>query len=139
MFDVVSMYKSFSALLPWLIGAILLVSVWGFFWVSGWAIVVDETQGVQTAVITNSGGAEQKLHRLWNGFFYTIPQMDGVIEVRCADGTRKQWGYVPPISIRNCGSSGKRLAKGWLVEIDPPLGGFYCHASCRFMGSRLNL
>jgi hypothetical protein len=74
--------------------AILLLSVAAFFWLSGSVVVIDETRGVQTAVITNSGGSEQELHRLWSGFFYAIPRMEGTIEVRCIDGTRKQWGYV---------------------------------------------
>jgi hypothetical protein len=53
-----------------MIGAALLLLGSAFFWFSGSAIVVDETRGVQTAVITNDGGAEQKLYRLWSGFFY---------------------------------------------------------------------
>jgi hypothetical protein len=61
--------------------AILLLSVAAFFWLSGSVVVIDETRGVQTAVITNSGGSEQELHRLWSGFFYAIPRMEGTIEV----------------------------------------------------------
>ena len=84
----------FTGPLPWMIGAALLLLASAFFWFSGSAIVVDETRGVETAVITNGGGAEQKLYRLWSGFFFTIPQLEGTIEIRCKNGVRKQWGYV---------------------------------------------
>lgn len=83
---------------PWMIGGsalfILIVGIYGFFWLAGSAIVVDETGGVESAVITNSGGTEQKLTRWWNGYFYTIPEMEGTIEVRCFNGKREQRGYV---------------------------------------------
>lgn len=60
---------------------------------AGSAVVVDETDGVVSAVIT-TGSEEQPLTRLWSGYFYAIPQMEGTIEVRCRDGSRKRWGYV---------------------------------------------
>ncbi len=88
------MRKLLSRPLLWLIGAILLVSASFFFWISGSVIVIDETQGVQSVVVTNNRGTEQKLYELWGGFFYTIPQMEGTIEVHCQDGTRKHGGYV---------------------------------------------
>ena len=66
-----------------------------FWWLAGSAVVVDETNGVESAYITtSSGGSEQPLHKLWSGYFYAIPQLEGTIEVRCRDGTRKGWGYV---------------------------------------------
>lgn len=83
-----------SGPLPWLIGTIGLIVVAAFLWIAGSAIVIDETGGVKTAVVTNSDGAEQKLHRLWKGYFWAIPQLEGTIEVRCINGVRKQWGYV---------------------------------------------
>jgi len=52
------------------------------------------TGGVETAVVTNGGGADQKLHQLWKGYFYAMPQLEGTIEVRCGNGLRKQAGYV---------------------------------------------
>ncbi|TCK31496.1 hypothetical protein EV667_1606 [Ancylobacter aquaticus] len=80
-------------LLLGLTGATLFLLVWAFLWISGWVIVIDETDGVETAVITNSTGAEQKLFRLWRGLFYTIPKMEGTIEVRCYNGARLRQGY----------------------------------------------
>lgn len=82
--------------LAFLMGASVLalaafVYVW---WLAGSAVVVDETDGVESAFITTSNGREQPLHQLWSGYFYAIPRLEGTIEVRCRDGTRKSWGYV---------------------------------------------
>jgi hypothetical protein len=74
--------------------AILIPLVVGWFWLAGSAVVVDETGGVTSAVVTDDSGTEQPLHRLWNGYFYAIPKMEGTIEVRCRNGARKQAGYV---------------------------------------------
>ena len=79
---------------PWLISAATLALTVAFFWIAGSAVVVDQTGGVQTAVVINSGGTEQKLRRLWSGYFYAIPRVEGTIEVRCTNGGRKQMGYV---------------------------------------------
>jgi hypothetical protein len=56
-------------------------------------VVVDETGGVVSAVATN-GVSEQPLVRLWSGYFYAIPDLEGHFEIRCRDGSRKSWGYV---------------------------------------------
>lgn len=61
---------------------------------AGSAAVIDETRGVQSAVVINGYGKEQPLQRRWDGYFYAVPQIEGVIEVRCVNGIRKQWGYV---------------------------------------------
>ena len=66
----------------------------GYVWLAGSAVVIDETQSVASAVVTNNAGTEQRLYRLWGGYFYTIPDVEGTIELRCRDGSRKQWGYV---------------------------------------------
>lgn len=79
---------------PWLIGGAALLIVAAYFWLAGSAVVVDETHGVQSVVVTNNGGSEQKLYRLWNGYFYAIPSVEGAIEVRCSNGLRVQVGYV---------------------------------------------
>lgn len=60
---------------------------------AGSAIVIDETGGVMSAAIV-SGGEEQSLYRLWPGYFYAIPRLEGVIEIRCTEGARKRRGYV---------------------------------------------
>lgn len=65
-----------------------------YIWLAGSAVIVDETHGVESAFIVTSDGREQSLHRLWSGYFYAIPRVEGTIEVRCRDGSRKSWGYV---------------------------------------------
>lgn len=79
---------------PWLIGSFALLITAAYFWLVGSVVVVDETHGVQSAVVTNNGGDEQRLRRLWSGYFYAIPSVEGAIEVRCSNGVRKQIGYV---------------------------------------------
>lgn len=73
---------------------IIAVGTYGFFWVSGSAVVVDETGSVESAVIIDSDRTEQKLTHLWKGYFYTIPEIRGTIEVRCTNGKRERHGYV---------------------------------------------
>src|SRR4051794_15852450 len=67
----------------------------GFVYIqtAGSAVVVDETDGVVSAVVTN-GVSEQPLVRLWSGYFYAIPDLEGHIEIRCRNGLRMSWGYV---------------------------------------------
>ena len=77
-----------------LTGAGTLVSaVYIYIKLAGSAVVVDETDGVVSAVVTN-GTSEQRLVQLWHGYFYAIPDLEGHIEVRCRDGSRMSWGYV---------------------------------------------
>lgn len=78
----------------WLISLVLILIALGFFWISGSAIVIDETHEVKTAAIVDSTGNEQKLYRLWRGIFYTIPLMEGTFEIRCENGVQKRLGYV---------------------------------------------
>ncbi len=66
----------------------------GYIRLAGSAVVLDETKSVVSAFITTSDGRQQQLHRLWSGYFYAIPRLEGTIEVRCRDGSRKDWGYV---------------------------------------------
>jgi hypothetical protein len=79
----------------WLIGTLSLALL-GHLYLTfvGSAVVVDETGGVVSAVITDHDGREQPLSRLWDGYFYAIPDLEGTIEIRCRDGSRKSWGYV---------------------------------------------
>jgi hypothetical protein len=77
-----------------LIGVAALAFVaYAYIQTAGSAVVVDETDGVVSAVVTN-GRLEQPLVRLWSGYFYAIPDLEGHIEVRCRDGSRMSWGYV---------------------------------------------
>ena len=49
--------------------------------------------GVVSAVVTNDEG-EQPIPRLWSGYFYAIPDLEGTIEIRCRNGVQKRSGYV---------------------------------------------
>ena len=94
MVEATTMRTVLSGPRPWLIGVALLMAAGAFVWTAGSAVVIDETGGVETAVVTNGGGADQKLHQLLKGYFYAMPQLEGTIEVRCSNGLRKQAGYV---------------------------------------------
>jgi FlaG/FlaF family flagellin (archaellin) len=76
-----------------LVAAFIILSAWAYVWLAGSVIVVDETQGVQTVVLTTNGGPDQNLYKIWSGFFFAIPQHDGAIEVRCRNGILKTWDY----------------------------------------------
>lgn len=65
-----------------------------YLWIAGWAVVVDETGEVESAAVVTSDGREQSLRRLWSGYFYTIPEMEGTIQVRCRDGSTNEAGYM---------------------------------------------
>jgi hypothetical protein len=78
-----------------LVGAVAIILLGsGYIWLGGSAVVVDETDGVESAFIIGGNGTEQQLYELWSGYFYGIPDGDGTIEVRCRDGSRKRGGYV---------------------------------------------
>jgi hypothetical protein len=64
------------------------------FRIMGSAVVFDRSGNVVSAVVMASGRETRPLHQLPGHIFYTVPQTDGEIEVRCRDGSRKRWGYV---------------------------------------------
>lgn len=77
--------------------ALVALALWAVLWIEGSAIVLDRGGQVDSAVITNGaihGPIEQRLYRLPFGIFYAIPRLEGMIEVRCRDGSRKQLVYV---------------------------------------------
>jgi hypothetical protein len=77
------------------LGAILIALVaYVAFWVMGSAVVLDRSGQITSAIITTGGGPKQALHALPFGVFYTVPQFEGSIEVRCRDGSHQQYGYV---------------------------------------------
>lgn len=80
------------ALLAGAVTVVVLIS--GYLWLAGSAVVVDETGGVETAFIVTTDGREQPLYRLRRGYFYTVPTLEGTIEVRCGSGEKKRSGYV---------------------------------------------
>lgn len=80
----------------------------GYVWLAGSAVVIDETGGVERAFVTTSDGRTQPLRRVWSGVFYTIPRLEGAIEIRCTNGKRVLTGYVTPLMhtrIRVTGST----------------------------------
>lgn len=88
------MREWFSGPIPWLFGGLALTFAAAFLWIAGSAVVVDETDGVTSAVVITSGGTEQPLRQLWSGYFYAVPRIEGTIEIRCHNGVRRQIGYV---------------------------------------------
>lgn len=64
------------------------------FWIMGSAVVFDRSGNVVSAVVIASGRDTGPLYQLPGHVFYTVPQTDGEIEVRCRDGSHKRWGYV---------------------------------------------
>ena len=79
----------------WVGIAVAVLGVFGcaYVGVSGTAIVRDDTGEAASAVITNDI-VQRPLVRLPRGTFVGIPEFDGVVEVRCRDGSRAQAGYV---------------------------------------------
>jgi hypothetical protein len=90
------MQSLFKKTLPWLILMIALMMLIFWFRVTGAAIVVDETGLVQEAFITDTRGKYQKIWRLKDGYFYTIPDLEGTFEIRCRGGKIFRHGYVTP-------------------------------------------
>jgi hypothetical protein len=97
------MKMSFSRTLALLVGASALLwatiyygrpALWALSGLGGSAAVIDETGGVQAAVLIDGFGTEQPMQRLRDGYFYAVPQIEGVIQVRCAEGVRKDFGFV---------------------------------------------
>jgi hypothetical protein len=81
--------------LAWLIVSSLFAALaFAYLRIAGSAVVVDETGEVASAAIVNGLGHRQPLYRLWPGYFYAIPKLEGEIEIRCHDGSRRSGGYV---------------------------------------------
>ena len=80
---------------PFFLGVLAIaLMAFAYLWLEGSAVVVDETGGVASAVISNGAGREHRLRQLWSGYFYALPRLEGAIEVRCRDGSTKRAGYV---------------------------------------------
>jgi hypothetical protein len=71
---------SFKWLAYLVVGTAILLLPWAYISVAGSAVVVDETNGVESAFITTSNGSERPLHQLWTGYFYAIPELEGSID-----------------------------------------------------------
>lgn len=49
---------------------------------------------MESAFGVTGDGRKQQLSRLWSGYYYAIPQLEGTIRVHCHDGSTKEGGYV---------------------------------------------
>ena len=80
--------------LAWLMGGLgLLAAAAMFVNIAGLVVVRDTTGQVVSAVVTD-GYQVQPLHHVRRGLFVTIPRMEGVVEIRCRDGSINQHGQV---------------------------------------------
>lgn len=74
--------------------AIIALLAYAAFWVMGSAVVLDRSGQITSAAVTTGDGRTQPLHALPFGIFYTVPQLEGTIEIRCRNGSQAQSGYV---------------------------------------------
>jgi hypothetical protein len=88
------MQSRFRKYVPGLTATVALLMLILWLRVMGSAIVIDETGQVQDAFITDAHGKYQKLWQLTDGYFYTIPDMEGTFEIRCGGGKILRNGYV---------------------------------------------
>lgn len=82
----------------WLRWCLIVLAVLGlagclYIGIFGSAVVHDDTGEVLSAVVTNDR-EEQALLRLPGGLYFTVPGLEGVIEVRCRNGAKARHGYV---------------------------------------------
>lgn len=78
----------------WLVGVTAAIVAGAYSWLSGSAILVDETGGVQSVVVTNGHEPDQPLHKLWGGYFYAIPDIEGTLQVTgCGESAPRSATY----------------------------------------------
>lgn len=80
---------------------------------AGSVLVLDPGQNVESARVVTSDGRTQPLYSLPGNRFYTVPKLEGDVEVRCRNGSTVRGGYVTPhmetrLEVKS--SSGCRLA-----------------------------
>jgi hypothetical protein len=63
---------------------------------AGSVLVLDPERNVESARVVTSDGRAQPLYSLPGNRFYTVPKLEGEIEVRCRDGSTVRGGYVTP-------------------------------------------
>ena len=74
-------------------GGAVVALVWLGLAFAGTVAVKDRTGEVEAAFVTDERES-QRLFRLPGGLFVGVPQMEGVVEIRCRDGSRHRHGYV---------------------------------------------
>ena len=80
------------------VGITVIVAVTAFaaFKLAGSVVVIDPAQQVASARVVTSDGRGQPLYRLPGNRFYTVPRLEGEVEVRCRNGATVRAGYVTP-------------------------------------------
>lgn len=78
------------------IAAIVAVIALAVLYLAGSIVVVDREQQVASARVITSDGRAQPLYSLPGSVFYTVPRLEGEVEVHCRNGSTARWGYVTP-------------------------------------------
>jgi hypothetical protein len=63
---------------------------------AGSVLVLDPERKVEFARVVTSDGRAQSLYSLPGNRFYTVPKLEGEVEVRCRNGSTGRGGYVTP-------------------------------------------
>ena len=74
-------------------GGAVVALIWLGLALAGTVAVTDHTGEVEAAFVTDDRDS-QRLIRLPGGLFVDVPQMEGLVEIRCRDGSRHRQGYV---------------------------------------------
>lgn len=75
--------------------AVILLSG-GMVFLMGSTIVFDPKRKVTSVAIVGDGGGSQQLYRLPGGAFFAVPQLEGVLVIRCLDTSTSRGGYITP-------------------------------------------
>lgn len=89
-------FSNVAKLLGIAFAAFIVAALFAGLWFMGAVVVHDPEQQVILAQVTASDGRTQPLHRLPGRLFYTVPRLEGTIEVRCRKGKVARTGYVTP-------------------------------------------
>lgn len=63
---------------------------------AGSVLVLDPERQIESARIVTSDGRSQPLYMLPGNRFYSVPKLEGTVEVRCRNGSTHLAGYVTP-------------------------------------------
>lgn len=75
-------------------GALIIAAACGAIWLLGAVKVHDPDHQVASAQVVTGDGRTQPLYRFPGRLFYTVPRLEGTIEVRCRTGKQQRAGYV---------------------------------------------
>lgn len=66
------------------------------FWGAGSVVVRDPERQLVSAQVITGDGRTQPLYLLPGRFFYTVPKLEGEVEIHCRTGEVRRAGYVSP-------------------------------------------